>query len=162
MFLDADGRYILWNKQYADIYKRSADLFKPGVKLADTLRIGVERGDYPEAIGREEEWLAGRLALLAIPRGRHEQHLSDGRCILIEERRTSDGGVIGLRVDITEMKQREASFRLLFDSNPVPMFVCALDDHAFSPSTRPRFAHYGYTRPQFLSMTLRHIHERRR
>jgi len=24
----------------------------------------------------------------------------------------------GLRVDITELKQREASFRLLFDSNP--------------------------------------------
>ena len=69
-----------------------------------------------------------RLSLLANPRGRHEQRLSDGRCILIEERRTSDGGVIGLRVDITEMKQREASFRLLFDGNPVPMFVCALDD----------------------------------
>jgi len=26
------------------------------------------------------------------------------------------------------LKQREASFRLLFDSNPVPMIVCALDD----------------------------------
>jgi hypothetical protein len=23
----------------------------------DTIRIGVERGDYPEAIGREEEWI---------------------------------------------------------------------------------------------------------
>ena len=64
----------------------------------------------------------------ANPRGRHEQHLADGRWIMIEERRTSDGGVIGLRVDITEMKRREASFRLLFDGNPVPMFVCALDD----------------------------------
>ena len=49
VFLDADGRYILWNKQYANIYKRSADLFQPGAPLADTLRIGVERGDYPEA-----------------------------------------------------------------------------------------------------------------
>ena len=36
-------------------------------------------------------------------------------------------GVIGPRVDITELKQREASFRLLFDSNPVPMIVCSLD-----------------------------------
>jgi hypothetical protein len=49
---------------------------------------------------------------------RHEQWLSDGRCIMIEERKTSDGGTIGLRVDITEMKQREESFRLLFESNP--------------------------------------------
>jgi len=159
VFLDAEGRYILWNKQYADIYKRSADLFKPGVKLADTLRIGVARGDYPDAIGREEEWIAERLAKLRFPAGRHEQYLSDGRCILIDERRTSDGGVIGLRVDITELKQREASFRLLFDNNPVPMIVFARDDHMILDVNEAALCHYGYTRPQFLSMSLRHIHE---
>ncbi len=126
VFLDAEGRYILWNQQYADIYRRSADLFRVGAKLEDTLRIGVARGDYPAAIGREEEWIAERLDLMSTPRERHEQVLADGRVILIEERRTSDGGTIGLRVDITDMKQREASFRLLFDSNPLPMFVCAV------------------------------------
>ena len=123
VFLDADGRYILWNKKYSEIYSRSSDLFEHGARLQDTLRIGVERGDYPEAIGREEEWIAERLTKLYQPGERHEQTLSDGRCILIEERLTGDGGVIGLRVDITELKQREASFRLLFDSNPVPMIV---------------------------------------
>ena len=40
---------------------------------------------------------------------------------------TEHGG-IGLRVDITALKQSEESFRLLFDGNPVPMIVCALDD----------------------------------
>ena len=146
VFLDAEGRYILWNKQYSDIYKRSADLFKPGVKLAETLRIGVERGDYPEAVGREEEWIAGRLARLRFPSGRHEQNLSDGRCVLIDERRTSDGGVIGLRVDITELKQREASFRLLFDNNPVPMIVFGRDNHAILDVNEAALKHYGYTR----------------
>ena len=146
VFLDAEGRYILWNQQYADIYKRSADLFEPGARLEDTLRIGVERGDYPEAIGREEEWIAERLARLYQPGGRHEQTLSDGRCILIEERRTSDGGIIGLRVDITEMKQREASFRLLFDGNPVPMFVYALDDQRILAVNDAAVEHYGYDR----------------
>ena len=105
VFLDHEGRYILWNQRYAEIYHRSADLFEPGRKLAETLRIGVERGDYPDALGREEEWMAERLAKLANPGERHEQKLSDGRWILIEERRTADGGVIGLRVDITELKQ---------------------------------------------------------
>jgi PAS domain-containing protein len=60
VFLDRDGRYVSWNKKYAEIYHRSADLFREGVKLADTLRIGVGRGDYPDAVGREEEWLAER------------------------------------------------------------------------------------------------------
>src|SRR4051812_14180508 len=77
VFLDEEGRYILWNQTYADIYSGSADLFKVGRKLEETLRIGVARGNYPEAIGREEEWLADRLSLLANPGVRHEQRLAD-------------------------------------------------------------------------------------
>src|SRR5690242_10502132 len=73
VFLDDEGRYILWNKKYAEIYNRSSDLFKPGARLADTIRVGVARGDYPEAIGREEEWITERLARLMQPGERHEQ-----------------------------------------------------------------------------------------
>jgi PAS domain-containing protein len=54
VFLDPDGRYILWNKKYAEIYSKSADLFEEGAMLRDTLKVGVERGDYPEAVGRED------------------------------------------------------------------------------------------------------------
>jgi signal transduction histidine kinase/ActR/RegA family two-component response regulator len=109
VFLDSEGRYVLWNQRYAEIYHRSADLFEPGAKLIDTLRIGVARGDYPDAIDREEEWLAERVSQLTNPRARHEQRISDGRWLMIEERRTSDGGLIGLRVDITEMKAQAAA-----------------------------------------------------
>ncbi len=109
VFLDAEGRYVLWNRRYAEIYHRTADLFRPGARLADTLRVGVDRGDYPDAIGREEEWLAARVRKLEAPTGeRHEQRLADGRWLMIEERRTSDGGVIGLRVDITQLKRQTA------------------------------------------------------
>lgn len=142
VFLDAEGRYVMWNERYAEIYQKSADLFAPGVRLADTLRIGVERGDYPEAIGCEEEWLAARLALLDNPGMRHEQRLSDGRCIMVEERKTATGGTIGLRVDITEMKQREESFRLLFEGNPAPMFVYDPDSEtvrSFNDAAREHF-----------------------
>jgi diguanylate cyclase (GGDEF)-like protein/PAS domain S-box-containing protein len=132
-------------------------LFKPGAKLADTIRIGVERGDYPEAIGREEEWIAGRLAKLTQPGERHEQKLADGRVILIEERLTEDGGVIGLRVDITELKQREASFRLLFDSNPVPMIVCALDGEHVLAVNDAAVGHYGFSREEFEKLTIKSL-----
>ena len=157
VFLDADGRYILWNKKYSEIYNRSSDLFKPGARLEDTIRIGVERGDYPEAVGREEEWIAERLARLYQPSDRHEQVLADGRCILIEERLTEGGGIIGLRVDITELKQREASFRLLFDSNPVPMIVCALDDERILGVNDAAVEHYGYSRAEFEKLTIRSV-----
>jgi len=112
VFLDPELRYILWNKAYGEIYHRSSDLFREGRPLAETLRIGVERGDYPAAVGREDTWLAERLALLRNPTGeRHEQQIRDGRWVLIEERRTADGGVIGLRLDITEMKAQAAALQ---------------------------------------------------
>src|SRR6202790_4437289 len=157
VFLDPDGRYILWNEKYAEIYSRSSDLFKPGARLQDTIRIGVERGDYPEAIGREEEWIAERLTKLYQPGGRHEQTLADGRVVLIEERLTEGGDIIGLRVDITELKQREASFRLLFDSNPVPMIVCALEDERILGVNDAAVQHYGYSRAEFEKLTIRSV-----
>src|SRR6201985_2243415 len=72
VFLDAEGRYILWNKKYSEIYSRSSDLSQPGARLQDTIRIGVARGDYPEAIGREEEWIAERLPQPVPSAGPHQ------------------------------------------------------------------------------------------
>ncbi|PIT02855.1 diguanylate cyclase [Bradyrhizobium nitroreducens] len=157
VFLDAEGRYVLWNKKYAEIYSKTADLFEEGARLEDTLRIGVARGDYPEALGHEDEWIAERLQKLYQPGARHEQKLSDGRVILIDERLTDDGGVVGLRVDITELKQREASFRLLFDGNPVPMIVCALDDERILGVNDAAIAHYGYSRAEFERLKIRSL-----
>jgi len=157
VFLDAEGRYVLWNKKYAEIYSKTADLFAEGARLEDTLRVGVARGDYPEAEGHEDEWIAERLQKLYQPGARHEQKLADGRVILIDERLTDDGGVVGLRVDITELKQREASFRLLFDGNPVPMIVCALDDERILGVNDAAIAHYGYSRAEFEKLTIRSL-----
>ncbi|PJG51189.1 diguanylate cyclase [Bradyrhizobium forestalis] len=157
VFLDAEGRYVLWNRKYAEIYSKTADLFEEGARLEDTLRIGVARGDYPEAIGNEDAWIAERLQKLYQPGARHEQKLSDGRVILIDERLTDDGGVVGLRVDITELKQREASFRLLFDGNPVPMIVCALDDEHIIGVNDAAVAHYGYSRAEFERLKIRSL-----
>ncbi|MBB4372700.1 diguanylate cyclase (GGDEF)-like protein/PAS domain S-box-containing protein [Bradyrhizobium sp. cir1] len=157
VFLDAEGRYVLWNKKYAEIYSKTADLFAEGARLEDTLRVGVARGDYPEAEGHEDEWIAERLQKLYRPGARHEQKLADGRVILIDERLTDDGGVVGLRVDITELKQREASFRLLFDGNPVPMIICALDDERILGVNDAAIAHYGHSRGEFEKLTIRSL-----
>jgi diguanylate cyclase (GGDEF)-like protein/PAS domain S-box-containing protein len=152
VFLDRDGRYILWNQKYSEIYAKSADLLAPGVRLADTLRIGVARGDYPEAAGCEEEWLSHRLSLLENPGVRHEQRLSNGRCIMIEERKTASGETIGLRVDITELKEREESFRLLFEGNPVPLLVYDPRRECIRAANDAALDHFGYTREEMDSL----------
>ncbi|MET0546221.1 MAG: EAL domain-containing protein, partial [Caulobacterales bacterium] len=158
VFLDPDGRYILWNQRYSEIYTKSADLFVPGARMQDTLRIGVERGDYPEAAGREEEWIAERLAKMQNPGEPHEQVLSDGRWIMIEERRLEDGSIIGLRVDVTEMKAKEESFRLLFQNNPIPMFLYDEETNRIAAANDSACEHYGYRAADLLGMPIQELH----
>ncbi|MBU6265982.1 MAG: EAL domain-containing protein [Sphingomonadales bacterium] len=152
VFLDEDDRYVLWNAQYAEIYAKSADLLQPGAKLADTLRIGVARGDYPEAAGREAEWLAERLARLDNPGAPHEQRLANGRRILIEERKTADGGTIGLRVDITEMREREETLSAIFEANPVPLLLYDPESEQIRAGNEAACGHFGYTARDFAAM----------
>jgi len=105
LFLDKERRYVLWNQRYEQIF-RAPDLLKVGGRIEDILRAAVLRGDFPEGVGREEAWLADRMAVFDSPGQRQEQRFADGRCLLLEDRRTSDGGIVGLRVDITEMKNQ--------------------------------------------------------
>ncbi|MET0409162.1 MAG: diguanylate cyclase, partial [Hyphomicrobium sp.] len=157
VILDADNRYVAWNKRYAQIYDRAIDTIVVGRSLEDAVRIGLERQMYPEAFGREEAWLAERLKNLRTPAAPHEQLLDNGRCYLIEECRTSEGGLISLRIDITEMKQREASIRLLFENNPLPMFVVHRNNLAILAVNNAAVAHYGYSRKDFSLLSLREI-----
>lgn len=154
VLLDPEGRYIHWNRAYAETYRRSADLFEVGARMVDTLRIGVARGDYPEALGREDAWIEERMALLANPGKRHQQQLSNGHWIMIDERRLADGCTIGLRVDVTEMKNREASFRLLFKSNPIPMLVYERASRSILAVNDAAISHYGYARNAFSNMRM--------
>jgi diguanylate cyclase (GGDEF)-like protein/PAS domain S-box-containing protein len=54
--------------------------------------------------------------------------------------------------------QSEASFRLLFDSNPVPMIVCSLDDERILGVNDAAIQHYGYSRVEFEKLTIRSLH----
>jgi diguanylate cyclase (GGDEF)-like protein/PAS domain S-box-containing protein len=56
--------------------------------------------------------------------------------------------------DIGELKRREASFRLLFDGNPVPMWLYDPDSLRFVAVNDAAVAHYGYGRERFLHMSL--------
>jgi diguanylate cyclase (GGDEF)-like protein len=111
VLFDSEDRYLLWNRSYADIYAESGDAIAVGARFEDVLRAGVAKGLYPEAVGREEAWLAERIARQRAGQSSHERQLHDGRWVRIEERRTADGGAIGVRVDITELKRREEALR---------------------------------------------------
>jgi diguanylate cyclase (GGDEF)-like protein/PAS domain S-box-containing protein len=150
---DKDDRLVLWNRQYADVYPMSKDVMTSGATFEDILRTGLARGQYPEALGHEEHWLRTRLARHLQDHSSHEQQLPGDRWVRIEERRTGDGGVIGVRIDITDLKRREASFRLLFEENPLPMWVADSATGGFLAVNVAMCSHYGYSGEQLLSMS---------
>ena len=105
---DADDSLILCNSRYRALYPLSAPLMQPGISFEDLIRHGIERGEYLAAVGRSEEFLAERLHAHRTADGQPlEQVLNDGRVLRISERRTRDGGTVGIRSDITELKERE-------------------------------------------------------
>jgi len=59
--------------------------------------------------------------------------------------------------DVGDLKARENSFRLLFDGNPVPMWLYDPDGLRFMSVNDAAIAHYGYSREQFLAMSLQDI-----
>jgi diguanylate cyclase (GGDEF)-like protein/PAS domain S-box-containing protein len=109
---DDQDKLVMWNRRYDETYPETRDLRVPGARFEDILRAGTERGMYAAASGREEEWIAERLALHTDPRETHEQRLSNGRWVRVEDHKTRLGGFIGIRVDITELKEREEDLRL--------------------------------------------------
>ncbi|WP_083514878.1 EAL domain-containing protein [Bradyrhizobium manausense] len=149
---DKDDRLVLWNRRYADLYAASREALAVGSPFETILRTGLAAGQYPEAVGREEHWLADRLARHALPHYSHEQHLVGDRWVRVEERRTSDGGSIGVRIDITDLKRREASFRLLFEENPLPMWVAEATTGRLLAVNGAMCRHYGYSRQDLLVM----------
>jgi len=96
--------------------------------------------------------------LRAVSGGRGEQLEieSDGRYLRMSA--TAFADVISLTIsDVTAMKRRDASFRLLFDNNPMPMWVFDAETKQFLSVNDAAVQHYGYSRAAFLRMKLPEI-----
>ena len=81
---------------------------------------------------------------------------SEDRCLRLGV--TAFGDMLSLTLsDVTALKRREVSFRLLFDHNPMPMWVFDAETTGFLNVNDAAVRHYGYPRETFLQMQLRQI-----
>jgi diguanylate cyclase (GGDEF)-like protein/PAS domain S-box-containing protein len=81
---------------------------------------------------------------------------SEDRCLSLGA--TAFGDMLSLTVsDVTAIKRRQSSFRLLFDNNPMPMWVFDAETTEFIGVNDAAVQHYGYSRATFLQMKLRQI-----
>ncbi len=105
VMFDAADRLIACNSRYKDFYRISAPFIQPGNTFDQIMREGALRGQYPQAGDDIEAFLAESKAFHLSNRPPMERLLPDGRWVLITERRTPDGGTVGIRTDITALKR---------------------------------------------------------
>lgn len=104
---DPDDRLIACNGNYRAMFPNIAEFIVSGASFEEILREGVARGQFPEAIGNEESWIAQFLENHQAPGERLELRLPDDKWIGLQERRTSETGYVGFTYDITPMKRQE-------------------------------------------------------
>ncbi len=101
-FFDAEDRAVVWNSRYAELVDPAGAL-RPGQPFRVLLEANVRAGFHPEATGQEDSWLAERLEA----RGRlGADELQNGDSwVRAERRRTRDGGLVTVCVDVTEFRR---------------------------------------------------------
>lgn len=104
---DADDRMVVCNSRYRELYPGMADVYRPGLEFEQMIRTVAERSIVADAAARPQEWIEERIARHRNPSGPFLQPQRDGRWIQISERKTRDGGTVGVFTDVTELKRRE-------------------------------------------------------
>jgi diguanylate cyclase (GGDEF)-like protein len=100
---DPQDRLVLVNREAAEInlYRAGGELI--GQTYESLIRRSLKRGEIPDALGREEEWLQQRLA----GRGKLVKPLlrptADGRWMHYYEIGTPSGCLVMARLDVTDL-----------------------------------------------------------
>ena len=108
---DSDDQLVLCNALLREILPETAELLRPGVAFTDCI---VQMGPHFGAFGGDEpprDWVTERLARHRNPGDPFEIVVGGGRHIRIWEAKTSEGGVVGVYVDITENRRAEGELR---------------------------------------------------
>ncbi|AXK83009.1 EAL domain-containing protein [Pseudolabrys taiwanensis] len=153
---DGAGRLIVYNDRYRDLYKLPPESLKSGIALRDVLQLRAESNTCFVPSHKSVDNYIDEL-LAKVKEGSPYSFISeigDGRTIAIVNHPMPGGGWVATHDDITEAKRREESFRLLFDGNPIPMWVHDLGSMRFLAVNEAAVAHYGYSREQFMTMNV--------
>ncbi|MDG5814991.1 PAS domain S-box protein [Chitinispirillales bacterium ANBcel5] len=93
-----------------------------------------------------------------------ERKLIGWRCVRLNTKQGHPDSLLCSGSDITtlreaeqDVKKSEERYKVFFESNPQPMWVYDLETLAFLAVNDSAIKHYGYSREEFLSMTIKDI-----
>ena len=103
---DNQDRLLSFNREVARQYPYSGEGSIIGETYETLVRRALQAGKIPDAIGREEEWLALRLAGRGALRAPLQRHIDQGPGVHLYETRTPSGYLVMTRLDLTPLVEK--------------------------------------------------------
>src|SRR5213079_4285 len=103
---DKDMRWLFSNRPHMETMGYSPETIRPGMPIQEMVRLHASRGEY----GADDIEILVKQAVerVCAPGGaRYERRMQNGRYIEFNFKPLSDGGMLGVYRDITELKERE-------------------------------------------------------
>ena len=107
MLFDSDHRLVEYNKQVVGMFPLSGQSLHQGKSFREIISTSVLEGEILCGDELPAQWIERRLASFPDLQSSHEAELIDGRWVRATDRRTTDGGVVSIRTDITDRKRAE-------------------------------------------------------
>ncbi len=154
-----EGKFLRWNKNFETVTGYTAE----EVQRSHPLNFFTEKDKelLTEKIGNV--FRSGEDSVVAdflLKSGETIAYYFTGRTIEYENQLC----LMGVGIDISErihaeekLRVSENKYRMLFEDNPLPLWIYSLDDLRFMEVNEAAVKHYGYSREEFLAMTLKDI-----
>jgi diguanylate cyclase (GGDEF)-like protein len=112
---DGDDRLVMVNRMNLQMYPLLADLVDERPTFEQVVRTNAARGGLPLLRSRDQvdAWIERRLRERRNPAGVWVHQTADNRWIRTYEQRTRDGGLVAIRLDVSELMQRETELNEL-------------------------------------------------
>ncbi|WP_432472822.1 diguanylate cyclase [Amphritea sp. HPY] len=109
---DTELKLQIANNMFYELYELPPGQPPVGTPYENILRMVVEKGVIPEAVGRESEWIKQQL-VIAGTEMEHETALFVGRerWLRVAQRKTSQGEMVGVYSDVSNQKLVEDELR---------------------------------------------------
>ncbi len=109
---DDEGRMLVCNQNYIDMYGFSPEVVRPGITLQELLQHSIDVGNYRNIpINDLHDRLVEKLVIEASPN--FLSVLGDGRTIALSHQKMETGGWVTTHEDITERMQTQAQIAYL-------------------------------------------------
>jgi diguanylate cyclase (GGDEF)-like protein/PAS domain S-box-containing protein len=103
---DADGKLLVWNDRYVEMYGMSPGFVRPGSTINAIVEHRKHTGELDFDVGLYVQQF--RQTLMEAGKSTSSSQLKDGRVISVVNTAIAGGGWVGIHEDITERKHAEA------------------------------------------------------